>query len=118
MEKAEQAAEEKKEALTLKEIEKIIIELAEQGMSAEKIGLVLRDKYNVPRLKLHGKRISQVLKENKMPSQPDLSNLTKKVEKLEKHISKNKQDHTASRIVGIKKSKISKLRKYLDKKKK
>ena len=49
----------------VKAIEKVIIDLKKEGYSSSRIGLVLRDRYGVPDVKLVlGKRIGQVLEEN------------------------------------------------------
>ena len=46
-------------------ITKIILELRKDGASSAKIGLVLRDSYGVPDVKLAtGKRIGDIVKEN------------------------------------------------------
>ena len=47
-----------------KEIEKVILELRKEGTSTSKIGLILRDRYGVPDVKLiMGKRIGEILEE-------------------------------------------------------
>ncbi len=45
-------------------IEKVIVDLSKEGVSTARIGLVLRDRYGVPDVKLAtGKRIGQIVKE-------------------------------------------------------
>ncbi|MDD5188581.1 MAG: 30S ribosomal protein S15, partial [Methanoregula sp.] len=78
-----------------KAIEKIIIDLRKEGTSSAKIGLILRDRYGVPDVKLAtGKRIGDILRENKIESEipEDLRNLMKKALGLRKHLGENKKD--------------------------
>ena len=39
------------------EVEKIIVDLGKQGEKPAKIGMILRDKYGVPKTKIYGKKI-------------------------------------------------------------
>ena len=95
------------------EIEKIIFELADKGMSIEKIGLLLRDQYGIPSTKIYGKKISQII-ENKIKSKPntDVDNINKRVEKIKKHILKNPRDERAHLYITIHKEKAKKLAKH------
>src|SRR3989344_6796609 len=79
--------------ITLKEFEKIILDLAKKGLTAEKIGEELRKQKIHP--KEHGKKISKILKENNAYISPDLKNVEEKFKKIEKHFEKNKQDKRA-----------------------
>ena len=66
--------------LTATEIEGQIVKMAKDGNNSAKIGLILRDQYGVPDVKLAtGKSITAIMKENNvMSSLPeDLSNLTR-----------------------------------------
>ncbi len=74
-----------------------IIELAKQGMTSEKIGLVLRDQHGIPRAKLLGIRIKQVLQEANLWQDGEHVALKKKVEILSKHVAKNKHDYKGER---------------------
>ncbi|MFH1248791.1 MAG: 30S ribosomal protein S15 [archaeon] len=95
------------------EVEELIIKLAKQGLSSEKIGMALRDSYGVPKVKLYGVKIGDVLKKAGIGQKPqDLANLEKKGENLGKHINTNKQDKTAKRSLQITKAKIIKTVKY------
>ena len=94
------------------EMEKIVVNLAKQGLTAEKIGLVLRDTYGIPTTRVYGKRLTQILKEQGIKAKADLENTEEKVEKLKKHLEKNKQDKK-SKYALIKKSATAiKIRKY------
>ena len=79
-----------------KAITKVILDLRKEGASSSKIGLVLRDRYGVPDVKLAlGKRIGDILKENKVASEipEDLRDLMIKAIGLRKHLSdENKKD--------------------------
>ena len=79
------------------ELEKIVVELAKTGESLAKIGLILRDKHGVPKAKLFGKRISQILKEKGVNYPDEKSVFEARVKKLNEHIKKNKHDYPASR---------------------
>ncbi len=78
-----------------KAITKVILNLRKEGASSSKIGLVLRDSHGVPDVKLAlGKRIGDVLKENKVASEipEDLRDLMIKALGLRKHLGENKKD--------------------------
>ncbi len=94
-------AETKASWMTLKpeEIKARIIELAKQGISAEKIGLVLRDEQGIPKAKLLGIRIKKVLHEKNMWNSPETANITKKIETLSKHSSLHKHDYKGKRTL-------------------
>ena len=47
--------------MKLAEMEKIVVDLAGEGKSPAQIGLVLRDKYGIPKAKLVGKGIREIL---------------------------------------------------------
>ena len=42
------------------EVEKIIVDLARQGIAPEKIGLILRDQHGIPKAKLLGIKIKEI----------------------------------------------------------
>ncbi|MFA5613620.1 MAG: 30S ribosomal protein S15 [Methanoculleus sp.] len=97
------------------EIEKIIVELRKDGMSSSQIGLVLRDKYGVPDVKLAtGKRVNEILRENDLESEipEDLRNLMQKALGLRKHLAENKKDVHNARQLQITESKVRRLGKY------
>ena len=98
-----------------KEIEKVIREERKQGRSAAEIGLLLRDKYGVPDVKLAtGKRLGQMLSEMGMESKipEDLRNLIGKALGLRKHLSTNKNDLYNKRQLQLIESKVRRLVKY------
>lgn len=93
--------EKKPEWVTIKpaELEKIIVELAKQGETPAKIGMILRDKHGIPKAKLLGKRISQILKEKNIKIKTEKEKLTEETHKLEQHKAKHKHDYTATRAM-------------------
>ena len=98
-----------------KAITKVILDLRKEGASSSKIGLVLRDRYGVPDVKLAlGKRIGDVLKENKVASEipEDLRDLMIKALGLRKHLGENKKDLHNKRQLNLTESKIRRLVRY------
>ena len=98
-----------------KAITKVILDLRKEGASSSKIGLVLRDSYGVPDVKLAlGKRIGDVLKENKVASEipEDLRDLMIKALGLRKHLGENKKDLHNKRQLNLTESKIRRLVRY------
>lgn len=85
--------------MSQKETEKIIIELAEKGETPSKIGMILRDKYGVPKVKQLGKKVTKILDENKVKYKTEKEISQGKIETLKSHIGKNKHDHPASRAL-------------------
>lgn len=101
------------------EVKEIILKIIEKNpeITSEKIGLVLRDNYGIPKTKIYGFRISQVLKESNKYVSPDEKNLTKKAEKLEKHLAKNHGDKKTRRSFITTRAKLKGLTDYLARKK-
>jgi len=100
---------------TESEVKEIILKLVEKNpeLTAEKIGLILRDNYGIPKTKIYGFKISQVLKEADKYESPDQKNLIAKSEKLEKHLIKNKGDKRTGRSFIITRAKLKKVKEYL-----
>ncbi|MDO8634014.1 MAG: 30S ribosomal protein S15, partial [archaeon] len=104
-----------------KEIEEVIVNLANSGNSASEIGLILRDQYGIPGMKkFSGETLQKVLaKHSLLPEVPeDLLSLLKKSVKLEKHMVQNKHDMTAKRGHQLTVSKIRRLQEYYHRTKK
>ena len=98
-----------------KAITKVILDLRKEGASSSKIGLVLRDRSGVPDVKLAlGKRIGDILKENKVASEipEDLRDLMIKALGLRKHLGENKKDLHNKRQLNLTESKIRRLVRY------
>ena len=96
---------------TVEEFKKRVIELAESGLTAEKIGEALR-KEEI-HSKEYGEKISKILGNKYV--QPDEKNIQKKLENLERHSAKNKGDKRAIRDKQRAFAKLRRLRKYLKK---
>ncbi len=103
-----------------REIEKLVVKLAKDGMSPSTIGRELRDSYGIPLVKpATGKTVLQILKENKLaPEYPeDLLSLIKKAVFLRKHLEKNPRDVHNRHGLMLVESKIKRLQRYYKKKK-
>jgi small subunit ribosomal protein S15 len=97
------------------EIEKIIVELRKAGMGSAQIGLVLRDKYGVPNVKMAtGKRIGDILQEKELESDipEDLRNLIVKALGMRKHLTENHKDMHNKRQLQLTESKVRRLVRY------
>lgn len=100
---------------TEEEVRDIILKIAEKnpGMTSEKIGLVLRDNYGIPKAKIYGIKISEVLKDAGKYISPEEKNLKGKTANLEKHGAKHKHDQRTRRSLIITKAKLKKVSDYL-----
>ena len=102
-------------ALNPRETEARILELAKSEKSTSQIGMILRDQYAVPDVRITtGKRISKILAANKMsPEIPeDLQNLIRRALRIKKHLEINKKDVHNKRNMQLIESKIRRLTKY------
>ena len=102
-------------SLNPREVESRILELAKSGKSKGEIGLILRDQYAVPDVKLAtGKKISKILEANNIKSDipEDLRSLIRKALQLKKHLDTNKKDLKNKRNLQLTESKIRRLTKY------
>ncbi len=84
------------------ELEKIIIELAAQDTTPAKIGIVLRDKYAIPKTRLLGKKITQILKDKKIKYVKESDIIAKRIEKIKTHMIRHKHDYTAKKSLAEK----------------
>lgn len=101
--------------LSPKEIENIIISLAQKGEPPAKIGLILRDQYGIPSVRFTlGKKLSQILKEhNLLPEIPeDLMSLIKQAINIRKHLIQHKKDFVSKRALQLVEGKINRLIDY------
>jgi small subunit ribosomal protein S15 len=101
--------------LKKKEIEGLVIKLANERKTSASIGLVLRDKYGVPDVKAAtGKTIGQIMKENKVyPDIPeDMMSLLRKAVLLHEHLERNKPDKHSKKGLQNLESKVRRLGKY------
>ena len=98
-----------------KEIEQLVVKFSKEGIISAQIGLILRDQYGIPSVKLTTKKtISQILKEHNLyPKIPeDLLCLLKRAEKLIEHMKANKKDKHSERGLQNLESRIRRLAKY------
>lgn len=98
-----------------KEAELLIGKIAKEGKTASQIGIVLRDTYGVPSIKLLTKKsVVDIMKEKGVnPEIPeDLMALIRKNILLKKHLDANKQDQTARHGLKLTESHIRRLIKY------
>jgi len=104
--KEEKGKENKK---TVEEFKKKVLELAEKGVTSEKIGEKLRKEgYHSKEFEV---KISKILGNRYV--NPDKKNLEEKLEKLESHCKKNKGDKKALREKDHLIAKLRKLKKHL-----
>ncbi|MFH1365021.1 MAG: hypothetical protein ABIH28_00340 [archaeon] len=101
--------EEISKKISQEEYEKKIKELAEKGLTAEKIGETLRGQKIHP--KEYNGKISKIMEKKYV--NPDLKNIKEKLEKIKKHYEKNPQDKKSMREKDRIFSQIRKMKKYL-----
>ncbi|MBR9704906.1 hypothetical protein GOV12_05825 [Candidatus Pacearchaeota archaeon] len=99
---------------TKKEIEAIIVKLANKDMTAEKIGLTLRDQYGIPKVKLYDIKIKEVMGD-KYKDQNTI-NLNNKIDAITLHNRKYHGDQKAKRQLNIAKANLKKRKEYLESK--
>ena len=101
--------------LSATEIEDIIVKMAKDGNGSAKIGLVLRDQYGVPSVKLAtGKSVTAIMKEKGVSSAlpEDLSNLMRRAIDLNVHLKENRGDISNTRGLLLIEAKIRRLERY------
>jgi len=96
--------------LTQVEYESKVVELANKGLTSEKIGEELK-KQGI-HSKEYKKKISQILGDKYI--NPDIKNIGEKLEKIKKHLEKNEKDKKAIREKDRIFSQIRKLKLYLN----
>ncbi len=97
------------------EIEELILKLRKEGNSTSVIGVLLRDQYGIPDVKLvTGKKITQILTEHgqELEYPEDLMNLIRKAVNIRDHLKENPKDLHTRRGLRIVESKIRRLVKY------
>jgi small subunit ribosomal protein S15 len=101
-----------------KEVELLIAKLAKEGKNSSEIGIVLRDTYGIPDVRLLcKKKISQILKEKNLATEipEDLLAMIRKSVEIRKHLETNNKDETAKRGLTLTESKIKALTKHYKK---
>jgi small subunit ribosomal protein S15 len=101
--------------LNATEVEDLIVKMAKDGLISARIGLMLRDQYGIPDVKLlTGRCITEIMKEKGVaPALPeDLSSLMRRAIALNVHMKGNKGDHSNRRGLQLIESKIRRLEHY------
>lgn len=96
-------------------IEDIVVKLSQEGMSSSEIGVILRDQYGVPNVKLAtGKKVTEILEEHDLKDElpEDLLNLMSKAVNLYEHLEINDKDTINKRGAQLVESKIRRLANY------
>lgn len=95
------------------ELENLILKLIKEGKTPSEIGIVLRDQYGIPDVRILGLRIRKVVeKEIKTEVPEDLYNLIRKAVNLYKHLEANRKDSKSKHGLELVESKIRRLGKY------
>lgn len=97
------------------EVETLVVKFARKGLSKSLIGIILRDSYGIPLVKVvTGKKISQIVKENEIeePLPEDLTNLVKKALIIRKHLEENHKDLEGRKGLNRTEAKIYRLLRY------
>lgn len=105
--------------LSAEEVEAEVVKLAKRGFSKAMIGVMLRDSYGIPLVKVvTGKSISQIFESNDIlsPLPEDISDLIKKALNLRKHLESNHKDLESKKGLQRTEAKIYRLIRYYKKK--
>jgi small subunit ribosomal protein S15 len=97
------------------EVEDLIVKMAKDGLISARIGLMLRDQYGIPDVRLlTGRCITEIMKEKGVaPELPeDISSLMRRAIALNVHMKSNKGDHSNRRGLQLIESKIRRLEHY------
>jgi len=97
------------------EISAKITELAKEGHSSARIGIILRDQYGIPQVKtVTGKSITEIMAEEKVASDlpEDLTHLMRKAVRLGEHLGHNPKDRHNRRGLQLAEAKILRLARY------
>jgi ribosomal protein S15P/S13E len=95
--------------LSQNDYEKKVFELADKGLTSEKIGEELKKQGIHP--KEYDKKISKILGDKFV--NPDLKNVESKLSRIKTHFEKNKQDKRAKKEKDRVFSQVRKIKKYL-----
>jgi ribosomal protein S15P/S13E len=96
-------------------VENTVLDLAKAGNSPSMIGLVLRDQYGVPLVKVvTGKPVSRILRDSSLQRKvpEDLRSLISKAAVMKRHLEANKTDFVTKRRLQLVESKIHRLSRY------
>ncbi|MCQ2056400.1 MAG: 30S ribosomal protein S15 [archaeon] len=102
-------------ATSATEIESTVVSLAKDGSNSAKIGLILRDQYGVPDIRLAtGKTVTEIMRKGSVaPALPeDLSSLMRRAINLNTHLKENHGDTSGRRGLSLIEAKIRRLERY------
>ncbi|TLZ51357.1 MAG: 30S ribosomal protein S15 [Methanobacteriota archaeon] len=97
------------------EVEETVARLAAQGKRSAEIGLILRDQYAVPNVRLAtGKTVSEIMRARgtKFEMPEDLGDLMRKAVELQTHLKAHPRDLSNLRGLQLIESKIRRLARY------
>ncbi len=95
------------------EISSLILKLAKEGNTQSKIGIILRDQYGIPDVRMLGLRVSKVVEtEIKTEVPENMYNLMKKAVNMHRHLNEKKKDTKGKHSLELVESKIRRLGKY------
>ncbi len=97
------------------EIEELILKLNKEGNSTSLMGVILRDQYGIPDVKLvTGMKITKILEKHEqgLDYPEDLMNLIRKAVNIRDHLKENPKDLHTRRGLRIVESKIRRLVRY------
>ena len=97
------------------EVEELVVSLAKKGYPPSMIGIILRDQYGIPLVKMvTKKKITQILREKGLaPEIPeDLYNLIRRAMRVRRHLEEHPKDYHSKRGLQLIESKIRRLAKY------
>ncbi len=96
-------------------VESKVVELAKAGNSPSMIGMIMRDQFGIPLVKvITGKRIVTILLEHGLARTipEDLRNMIARAARIRRHLEDNKKDFVSKRSLQLVESKIHRLSKY------
>ena len=94
------------------ELKKIIVELAKNNPPS-KIGIILRDQYGIPTVKVFNKKLGQILKEKGIEYNEELINAEKKVQRIKEHLKKHITDRKSKHKLQKAQTRLNVLRRKL-----
>lgn len=97
------------------EIEELVLKLKKEGHSTSITGIILRDQYGIPDVKLiTGMKITKILEKHSQGLEypEDLMNLIRKAVNIRDHLKENPKDLHTRRGLRIVESKIRRLVRY------
>lgn len=107
---SESPKETMREKVSEQEFEKKVLELSKNGLTSEKIGEALKKQGIHPGE--YSKKISKIL--GSLYVSPDLANVQSKLDRISRHMEKNRQDKRAMREKDRVFSQVRKIKKYLN----